>query len=297
MTSLLEKYGYQPDKEAIGRSLDIIANALDKDVPVKVLTDCFSFMDLTSLSTVDTPEKIEKFTQKVNDFAKEYPNYPLPASLCVYSNFAGLVRKTLESKDVNVTVVAACFPTSQSFLEVKLKEVEMAMENGADEIDIVLALNKFLSEDKAGAADEIRAVRQCIDNAQNKSGKKIILKVIIEAGLLVSLENIAEASFMAMENGADFIKTSTGKVDVNATPTSAYVMCECIKKYMESTGKMVGFKPAGGISTTMDALCYYNIVSSVLGKQWLTKDFFRLGVSRLANSLLSSIEQKTVSFF
>ena len=173
----------------------------------------------------------------------------------------------------------------------------MAVEQGADEVDIVLALNAFLAGDYEAAAEEIRQVRKTIDAVAAKQGRKVHLKVILETGLLRTPEAIANASFLAMEAGADFIKTSTGKVEVNATPVAAYVMCECIAKYHEITGKKIGFKPAGGISSAMDALCYYSIVSSVLGKEWLNKELFRFGVSRVANSILSAVEQKTVSFF
>ena len=214
----------------------------------------------------------------------------------MYSNFASTVKEA-RACDFNITVVSACFPTSQSFLEVKLKECEMAVEQGADEVDIVLALNSFLVGNYEAAAEEIRQVRKTIDAVAEKQGRHVHLKVILETGLLRTPEAIADASFLAMEAGADFIKTSTGKVDENATPVAAYVMCECIAKYHEVTGKKIGFKPAGGISTAMDALCYYSIVSSVLGKEWLGKDLFRFGVSRVANSILSAVEQKTVSFF
>jgi deoxyribose-phosphate aldolase len=173
----------------------------------------------------------------------------------------------------------------------------MAVEQGADEVDIVLALNAFLAGDYEAAAEEIRQVRRVIDEVAGSQDRHVHLKVILETGLLKTPENIAEASFLAMEAGADFIKTSTGKVDVNATPLSAYIMCECIAKYHAFTGKKIGFKPAGGISSAADALCYYSIVSSLLGKEWLNKDLFRFGVSRVANSILSAVEQKTVSYF
>ena len=233
---------------------------------------------------------------KVNDFQERYPEWPLPASICVFSNFAATVKEARKT-DFNITVVSACFPSSQSFLEVKLKEVEMAVEQGADEVDIVLALNAFLAGDHEAASEEIRQVRRVIDEVAGRQGRKVHLKVILETGLLRTPENIANASFLAMEAGADFIKTSTGKVDVNATPLAAYIMCECIAKYHEMTGKKIGFKPAGGISTAADALCYYSIVSSLLGKEWLNRDLFRFGVSRVANSILSAVEQKTVSYF
>lgn len=293
---LLTKYGYAPDQEAIARALEILASNLESVASEQVYKDCFSMMDLTTLKTDDTPASVEKLVGKVNAFNDVYPEWPLPASVCVYSNFAKTV-KDARKKDFNITVVSACFPSSQSFLEVKLKECEMAVEQGADEVDIVLALNSFLAGDYEKAADEIRQVRRCIDEAADKQGRKVHLKVILETGLLRAPEKIAQASFLAMEAGADFIKTSTGKVDVNATPVAAFVMCECISKFHAVTGKKIGFKPAGGISSAADALCYYSIVASVLGKEWLNKDLFRFGVSRVANSILSAVEQKTVSYY
>lgn len=292
----LTKYGYAPDQEAIARALEIIAANLENVASEQVYKDCFSMMDLTTLKTDDTPASVEKLVGKVNAFNDTYPDWPLPASICVFSNFAKTV-KDARKKDFNITVVSACFPSSQSFLEVKLKECEMAVEQGADEVDIVLALNSFLAGNYEAAAEEIRQVRKCIDEVADRQGRKVHLKVILETGLLRTPERIAQASFLAMEAGADFIKTSTGKVDVNATPAAAYVMCECIAKYHAVTGKKIGFKPAGGISSAADALCYYSIVASILGKDWLNKEFFRFGVSRVANSILSAVEQKTVSYY
>ena len=291
-----EKYGYTPDRDAIGRAIEMIAANMENIATEQVYKDCFSMMDLTTLKTDDTPASVTKLVEKVNAFHNTFPEWPYPASVCVYSNFASTVKEVRKG-DFNITVVSACFPSSQSFLEVKLKEVEMAVEQGADEVDIVLALNAFLAGDYESAAEEIRQVRRVIDETAGKQGRKVHLKVILETGLLKTPENIAEASFLAMEAGADFIKTSTGKVDVNATPLFAYIMCECIAKYYAATGKKIGFKPAGGISSAADALCYYSIVSSLLGKEWLNKDLFRFGVSRVANSILSAVEQKTVSYF
>ena len=292
----LEKYGYAPDREKMDRALGIIAANLENISSEQVYKDCFSMMDLTTLKTDDTPASVTKLVEKVNSFQQTRPDWPLPASVCVYPNFASVVKEARKS-DFNITVVSACFPSSQSFLEVKLRECELAVEQGADEVDIVLALNAFLAGDYEAAADEIRQVRSCIDAVAARQGREVHLKVILETGLLRTPEAIANASFLAMEAGADFIKTSTGKVDVNATPAAAYVMCECIAKYYAATGKKIGFKPAGGISTAADALCYYSIVSTVLGKEWLNKDLFRFGVSRVANSLLAAVEQVTVSYF
>ena len=296
MAEYLTKYGYAPDQEAMGRALELIASNLENVASEQVYKDCFSMMDLTTLKTNDTPASVAKLVNKVNAFREAYHEWPLPVSVCVYPNFAATV-KDARTCDFNITVVSACFPSSQSFLEVKLRECEIAVEQGADEVDIVLALSAFLAGDYEAAAEEIRQVRACIDKVAAKQGRTVHLKVILETGLLRTPEAIAEASFLAMEAGADFIKTSTGKVDVNATPAAAYVMCECIAKYHEMTGKKIGFKPAGGISSAADALCYYSIVSSLLGKDWLNKELFRFGVSRVANSLLAAVEQKTISFF
>ncbi|MBR1509443.1 MAG: deoxyribose-phosphate aldolase [Bacteroidales bacterium] len=295
--SIASKYGYTPDKEAIARHLELIAGGLEEMASPELYKACFSIMDQTTLANEDTPASVTALVQKVNSFAKDYPSWPLPASICVYPNFAGVVAKNRASADVHVTTVAGCFPTSQSFLEVKLHEIELAVRAGADEIDIVLALNSFLVEDYATAGEEIKASRERIDAVAAELGRPVVLKVILETGLLVTPEKIADASFLAMENGADFIKTSTGKVKVNATPLAAYVMCECIKKFYEVTGKKVGFKAAGGIASAMDAVCYWSIVGTILGKEWLNKKLFRFGVSSLANKLLSAEQQKTVAYF
>ena len=297
MEELFTKYGYQPDKEAIAKHIELLAANLDKVASEKVYKECFSIMDLTTLSNKDTVASVRRLACKVPSFAKDCPEWPLPASVCVYPNFAGVVKEALEGTGVHVTTVAGCFPTSQSFLEVKLHEIELAVRGGADEIDIVLALNSFMAGDFAMAGNEILESRKVIDKVAAELGREVCLKVILETGLLVTPEAIANASFLAMENGADFIKTSTGKVEVNATPMAAYVMCECIRKYYEATGKKVGFKAAGGISSAMDAVCYYSIVSSILGPEWLNRNLFRFGVSRLANQLLSAVEQKTVAYF
>ncbi len=292
----MEKYGYSPLMEEIDGAIANISANVDGFMTEDVLKNCFSMLDLTSLKTNDTENSIAALVGKVNAFRENFPTWPLPASVCVYPNFASTV-KLVRKEDFHITVVSACFPSSQSFLEVKLLECKKAVEAGADEVDIVLALNAFLSGDWERASSEIKAVRECIDAAAAAQGRKVCLKVILETGLLGSAENIANASFLAMEAGADFIKTSTGKVDVNATPMAAFVMCQCIAKYCSATGRKVGFKPAGGIASAKDAVCYYLIVSTVLGKDWLSKDFFRFGVSRVANSILSAVEQKTVTYF
>ena len=247
-------------------------------------------MDLTTLRPEDTRSSVLNLVQKVSRLRDEYPDYPLPASICVYPNFASTVRDNRVSEDLHVTCVAGCFPSSQSFLEVKVREVELAIENGADEIDIVLALNAFLGGKEEAAAEEIRTIKKVC-------GDSVILKVILETGVLKTPELIRKASMLAMEAGADFIKTSTGKVPVNATPEAAEVMCEAIRDYYRQTGRKVGFKAAGGISTAEEALQYYNIGLRILGEEWMNSRYFRYGVSRVGNALMSAIEEKEIRFF
>ena len=293
----LDKYGYTPNQEAIDTALASVAANLDQFDSPEALRQCFAAMDLTTLKSNDTPASVLKLVGKVNGLPEAFPGYPAPASICVYPNFASVVRESRTDPEVHVTCVSSCFPSTQSFLEVKVRECELAVENGADEIDIVLSLSSFLSGDYDTAYGDIVAMKNAIDKAAAAVRRPVVLKVILETGLLVTPENIARASFLAMEAGADFIKTSTGKVDVNATPQAAYVMCEAIRRYYEVSGRKVGFKAAGGVSTAKEALCYYCIVSTVLGQGWLGKDLFRLGVSRLGNNLIGAIEQKTVTYF
>ncbi len=284
-------------EEEIAGSIQAIAANLDNMSSPEVLTKCFSLMDLTTLHPQDTVKSVMKLVAKTNGIPEAFPGYPLPASICVFPNFASTVRDNRNNPEIHVTTVAGCFPASQSYPEVKVLESRLAVRNGADEVDIVLAMNAFLAGDYDAASAEVRAIRAAIDEEAAAQNRKVVLKVILETGVLRLPELIAEASFLAMEAGADFIKTSTGKVDVNATPLAAYVMCESIRKYYQATGRKVGFKAAGGISTAKDALCYYAIVSSILGQEWLDKRYFRFGVTRLANSLMSAIEQKTVTVF
>lgn len=292
----IEKYNFDCSFEEMPERLKAVAQNIAGQDP-EILKTCFSLMDLTTLHSQDTVASVRSLVSKVNALSDKYPGYPLPASICVYPNLAHVVKDERRTDELHVTAVAGCFPTSQSFLEAKVRECELAVEGGADEIDIVLALNLFLGGNERGAFEEICAIRKAIDSCAAKLGREVVLKVILETGILVTPENIAEASFLAMEAGADFIKTSTGKVDVNATPTAAYVMCSCIAAYYKATGRKVGFKAAGGISNAKDALCYYLIGQTVLGSGWLNKKLFRFGVSRLGNSLMSEYEQQTVNYF
>ncbi len=256
---------------------------------METLNLCLSLMDLTSLKSQDTSSSVEAFVDKVNRFPQAFPGHPLPAGICVYPNFAGTVRSCLKVPGVKVVCVSGCFPASQSFLDVKLMETRLALADGADEIDIVLALNAFLNGDAAGAAEEIRAQKALVGDRT--------LKVILETGVLKDAQLIYDASMLAMEAGADFIKTSTGKVEVGATPEAAEAMCRAIRDYARQTGRRVGFKAAGGISTAQQALSYVDIVRDMLGPQWLNPALMRLGVSRLGNQLLSALSGQNVSYF
>ncbi len=266
-----------------------IQDNLDLWMTPEIMNQCLGMVDLTTLKITDTYESVQKFTEKVNNLHFSHPECSHPASICVFPNFAGTVRSTLVANDVNVTVVSGCFPASQSFLEVKVLETEMAVRNGADEVDIVLAHNTFLSGKFHETADEIKALRQACE------GK--ILKVILETGAMKDEQMIRDAAFIAMESGADFIKTSTGKIEPAATPFAAVVMCNCIKEYYEKTGKRIGFKPAGGMSVAKDVAVYYGIVKTILGEEWLNPSLLRFGASRVANSLMSEIKKETVSYF
>ena len=275
--------------DTIEKELQKIKDNLQKWNKPEILAACIGHMDLTSLNTTDTKSKIEKMVEKVNNFPINYPKYPSVAAICVYPNFAEVVKKKLHSQDVNIAVVGGVFPSSQSFLEVKIEECRIAVEKGANEVDIVLSLGHFLEGEYELAAKEISSIKKAIAPAH--------LKVILETGALSTPEAIEKASVLAMEAGADFIKTSTGKMEPAATPEAAIVMCRAIKEHFRKTGKRVGFKPAGGIVTPLDAILYYAIVDSILGAEWLNPELFRLGASRLANNLLSELENKQINYF
>ena len=249
----------------------------------------FSCMDLTSLNSTDTVTDIKLFTEKVNDFYQKFPGISNVAAICIYPNMVETVRKILTHKDVNIAAVAGGFPSSMTFLNVKIQEILMAVENGADEIDIVMPLWAFFDHNEVVCRKEISDIKNSIG--------LVPLKVILETGALKTSENISKASMLAMESGADFIKTSTGKVSPAATPEAAIVMCRSIKNHYSKTGREVGFKAAGGISTTEDAMLYITIVHEILGDEWMTPKLFRIGASRLGNDLLSSILKKEVVYF
>ena len=270
-----------------------VQELIEKKVPendtVAVKKFLFNCIDLTTLKTTDSEESVLKFTERVNDFEDKYPDMPSVAAICVYPCFAKIVSQSLEVEEVGIACVSASFPSSQTFPEVKVAETALALKDGATEIDIVISVGKFLSGDYEGMCDEIEEIKSVCGEHH--------LKVILETGALGSCANIRKASLLAMYSGADFIKTSTGKQEPAATPEAAYVMCKAIKDYYTKTGRKVGFKPAGGINCVRDAVIYYTIVKEVLGQEWLSNEFFRLGTSRLANLCLSEILGENVKFF
>ena len=246
-------------------------------------------IELTTLSTTDTEEKVLQMVEKVNQFDRDYPDLPHVAAICVYPVFTELVSNSLEVDGVAITNVSGNFPSSQARMEVKVAETQLAIADGATEIDIVMPVGKFLSEDYEGVCDDINELKQACND--------VPMKVILETGDLGNGSNIMKAALLSMYAGADYIKTSTGKEKVSATPEAAYVMCKAIKEYYDKTGIQIGFKPAGGINSVMDAITYYTIVKEVLGEKWLTNQWFRMGTSRLTNLLLSEILGKETKFF
>ena len=286
----LAKYNTQLNEKDVAAQVSaIIDSKVAENNTLDVKKFLFNCIDLTTLNTTDSDESVMKFTQNVNRFEESYPDLKNVAAICVYPCFAEIVKDTLEVEGVNIACVSAGFPSSQTFIEVKVAETAMAILDGADEIDIVISVGKFLSGDYETMCDEIAEIKATC--------KEKHLKVILETGALQSAENIKKASILSMYAGADFIKTSTGKQQPAATPEAAYVMCQAIKEYYEQTGIKVGFKPAGGINCVNDALIYYTIVKEVLGDEWLTNKLFRLGTSRLANLLLSEIVGEDLKFF
>lgn len=278
------------DDEAVKAEVaKILADELEANRTPEALKLLFNCIDLTTLKSTDSTQSVAEFTERVNAFEEEHPELPNVAAICVHPNFAPIVRSVLDVSEVNIACVAGGFPASQTFTEVKVAETALAVECGADEIDIVVNLGNFLDGDWEEVSDEIEELKHACREAH--------LKVILETGALKTAENIRAASILAMHSGADFIKTSTGKEYPGASLEAAYVMCQCIKEYYEASGRMVGFKPAGGVTTTDEALGYYTIVKHVLGEQWLDNEYFRIGASRLANNLLSDILGQETKFF
>ena len=284
------KYHLDIDDAAVSEAVrTLIAEKVHENDTPEVKRFLMGSIELTTLKTTDSETSVLAFTERVNDFDSQYPDLPHVATICVYPCFASVVSQSLEVDGVEIACVSGSFPSSQALLEVKVAETALAIKDGATEIDIVMPVGKFLSGDYEGVSDEIGELKQvCGEHA---------MKVILETGDLATASNIKKASILAMYAGADYIKKSTGKEKVSATPEAAYVMCQAIKEYYDETGIQIGFKPAGGINTVMDAVIYYTIVKEVLGEKWLTNKWFRIGTSRLANLLLSELVGEETKFF
>lgn len=286
----LSLYNTDLDDEKVESQVEkLLQNHLQENNTIEVKKFLLNSVELTTLKTTDNEDSVLKFVEKVNKFDDEYPELGHVATVCVYPNFAKVCHDTLENENVEIACVSACFPSSQSFIEVKIAETALAIKDGATEIDIVIPVGKFLNGDYEGMCEEIQEIKDVCGDVK--------LKTILETGCLKTASNIKKASILAMYSGADYIKTSTGKLEPAATPEAAFVMCQAIKEYYEKTGIQIGFKPAGGMKTVEDALTYYTIVKEVLGEKWLTNKYLRLGTSSLANKLLSEIVGKEISFF
>ena len=271
------------DEEVKAAVKKIITEKVHENDNLEVKKFLMGSVELTTLKTTDSDESVLAFTERVNQFDEQYPTLPHVATICVYPRFAKIVSETLEVDGVEIACVSGSFPSSQALIEVKTVETSLAVKDGATEIDMVLSVGAFLSGDYETVCDEIQQMKEACGDKK--------MKVILETGCLKTAANIKTASLLAMYSGADYIKTST------ATPEAAYVMCQAIKEYYDETGIQIGFKPAGGLNSVMDALIYYTIVKEVLGEKWLTNQWFRMGTSRLANMLLSEVIGEEVKFF
>ncbi|MBR5139382.1 MAG: deoxyribose-phosphate aldolase [Alistipes sp.] len=285
----LNEYAPAPTADEVAATVAAMRQIAPTNYNTEVYKFCLSAIDLTTLSCSDSEESVAAMARRAAEFEMDYPHLQNVASVCVYPPFVETVGLNIDGTPLRITSVAGGFPSSQTFLEVKMLEVAMAVENGADEVDIVINVGKVLSGAYDEAANEIEVLREESDGAT--------LKVILETGALKTPELIYNASLLAMAAEADFIKTSTGKIDVAATPEAAVVMCKAIKEYYDKTGRQVGFKAAGGVRTPEDAALYYTIVKEILGEEWLTTDLFRIGASAAANNILSAIEGKEIKYF
>lgn len=286
---ILEQYNRTFSEKEINDAIEQAKETASKFSRAEMLKLAFNCIDLTSLNSDDTFDKIEKLTQKVNNFKQNYPEMPNVAAMCVYPNFIGSIRKVLINNDIKVASVTGGFPSSQTFLEIKTQETRLCVQRGADEVDMVISIGEFLNGDYPYIHHEVKKIRKAAGDAH--------LKVILETGLLQNPDLIYKASIISINAGGDFIKTSTGKEKVGASLEAVYVMSKAIKDYFDDTNEKIGLKPAGGIVETNDALLYLAIIKNVLGEQWLNNKLFRFGASRLANNILSEIYNKEVKYF
>ncbi len=286
----LGKYNLEIEDMEVKAAVDALLDQhLEENMTPEVKRFLMGSIELTTLKCTDSDTSVMAFTDKVNKFDDEYPELPHVATICVYPCFAAAVANTLRVEGVEIACVSGSFPSSQACIEVKTIETSLAVKDGATEIDIVMPVGKYLAGDLEGLCEDIAELKAACGDAA--------MKVILETGCLPSMKDIKIASILSMYSGADYIKTSTGKEKVSATPEAAYVMCQAIKEYYDETGIQIGFKPAGGINSVRDAVTYYTIVKEVLGEKWLTNKWLRLGTSRLGNMLLSDLVGKEVKFF
>ncbi len=287
---VFKKYNLELDDEKVKAQVQrLVAEHLKENDTIEVKKFLLNSVELTTLQTTDCEDSVLRFVEKVNDFDSKYPELGHVATVCVYPNFAKICHDTLENGEVEIACVSGSFPSSQTFLEVKIAETAMAIHDGATEIDIVMPVGKFLAGDYEGVAEEIEELKAVCGDKK--------LKVILETGALKTASNIKKASILAMYAGADYIKTSTGKMEPAATPEAAFIMCQAMKEYYDETGIQIGFKPAGGMKVVDDALTYYTIVKEILGEKWLNNTMLRLGTSSLANKLLTDILGEETKFF
>ncbi|MCF0243830.1 MAG: deoxyribose-phosphate aldolase [Bacteroidaceae bacterium] len=280
---VLKQYNCNIDDNKVKEAVKqlIAEKVLENDTP-EVKKFLLGSVEMTTLKTTDSDASVMAFTEQVNKLDNDYPDLPHVATICVYPCFAEAVSQTLQVEGVEIACVSGSFPSSQARMEVKIAETKLAIADGATEIDIVMPVGKFLEGDYEGVCSDIQEMKEAC-------GPNVPMKVILETGCLKTASNIKKASILSMYSGADYIKTSTGKLDPAATPEAAYVMCQAIKEYYDKTGIQIGFKPAGGMSTVMDAIIYYTIVKEVLGEQWLTNKWLRLGTSRLTMQLIEEL--------
>ena len=275
--------------EQVKQEMEQLLSAhFEENNTTEVYKRCFNSIDLTSLKETDTEEEIRSMVEKVNNFEENFPDIPNVGAICVFPSMVSTVKATL-TEPIGIAAVSAGFPASQTFIEVKVAETAMCVMEGATEIDVVISVGKFLAGKYDEVFEELTEIKSACRDAH--------LKVILETGALKTAANIKKASVLAMAAGADFIKTSTGKIPVAATPEATFIMCTAIKDWNEKTGAKVGYKPAGGIATAEDAVKHFTLVKEILGDEWLNNKLFRFGASSLANKLLSSIRQEEVKYF
>jgi deoxyribose-phosphate aldolase len=262
------------------KTIELIEDKWQENNRSEILKFLYSCIDFSSLNTEDSKESIWKLVEKLNDFEDSKTDINNVAAICVYPSYIGIIKETLRA-DIRIASVAGAFPSSQTFTEVKIAEVALAVADGADEIDIVMNCGDFFDNNLQELCEELEEIKVACRGAT--------LKVILETGLLKTAYNIKKASILSMYSGADFIKTSTGKIYPGASLESAYIISQTIKEYNDLHQKKIGIKVAGGIKSVEDALKYYTLVKEILGDEWLTPEYFRIGASSLADNILNSL--------